>query len=125
MLSRLGVVVHLPRRDEDDLAGLSRHRGAATTAERTGTPGRGLVAANAFGAAPPAEPARVHREGARECRAVVLAAHRAVAVPHELEGGVGLEGDVATQTGAPDRHGSSSFAAACAAAGESSTRAKR
>jgi len=45
-------------------------------------------------------------------------------VPHELEGGVGLEGDVGTQTGAPDSHGSSSFAAACAAAGESSTRAK-
>src|SRR6266849_4159995 len=91
-------------RDEDNLAGLSRHRGAAPTAERTGTPGRGLVAANAFNTAQPAEPARVHREGARECRAVVLAAHRAVAVPHELEGGVGLEGDVSAQTGAPDRH---------------------
>src|SRR5205823_2948155 len=80
--------------------------------------------ANAVNAAQPAEPARVHREGGRECRAVVLAAHRAVAVPHELEGRVGLESDVSTQTAAPDRHGSSSFAAACAAARESSTRAK-
>src|SRR5438132_105794 len=122
--AHLGIVVQEARRDEHDLAGLSRHRGAAPTAERTGTPGRRLVAANAFGAAQPAEPARVHREGARERRAVVLAAHRAVTVPHELEGGVGLEGDVATQTGAPDSHVSSSFAAACAAAGESSTRVR-
>src|SRR5439155_11667305 len=50
--------------------------------------------------------------------------HRAVAVPHELEGSVGFESDVAAQAGAPDRHASSSSRAAWAAGGESSTRAK-
>src|SRR5262249_29678938 len=99
-----GIVVEEAGGEEHAPVHLTGERRAAAATEGSCTTGGDSVLVDLLLATHPAEPLRRHAEGARERRAVMLAAHRAVAVPHELERRVGLEGDVATQAAAMDRH---------------------
>src|SRR5439155_25314908 len=98
------VVVQEAGWNEDHLVGDRGEGRTAATAERTDAPGRGFVAAYVITAAQPAEVGRARADRGRESRAVGLPAHRAVTVPHELEGRVDLEGDVPAQAAASCRH---------------------
>src|SRR5207253_8771531 len=80
---------------------------AAACAERPDASRRGLVPADAFLAAPPADPLGIRGHMRRKGPPVRLAAHRAVTVAHPVAGRAHLERDVPAETAPAYRHASS------------------